>query len=80
MAANLKCIYGNTVKLLNLYTNETNEYDLVHYQSEKLEQNKISNYTSIGKAIWAKHEGTEVDVDFPNGAQRVRILSIENTK
>jgi transcription elongation GreA/GreB family factor len=52
----------------------------VHYQSEKLEQNKISNYTSIGKAIWAKHEGTEVDIDFPNGAQRVRILSIENTK
>jgi transcription elongation GreA/GreB family factor len=75
----LKCIYGNKVKLLNLRTNETSEYELVHYQSEKLKENKISNYTPIGKAIWAKEEGAVVSIDVAGkGLDSYRITSIEN--
>ena len=75
----LKCIYGNKVKLLNLRTNEPSEYELVNYQEEKLAQNKISNYTEIGKAVWAKEEGTEVIINMPDdGSDTYRIISIEN--
>lgn len=76
----LKCIYGNTVKLKNLRTGEENEYNLVTFQEEKLSQNHISNYTEIGKAIWAKHEGDEVDIEITGkGVDRYKITSIENT-
>lgn len=75
----LKCIYGNKVKLKNLVTQEITEYTLVNYAVEKLHQNRISNYTKIGRAIWAKHEGDEVIIDLPGkGKQRFRIEAIEN--
>lgn len=75
----LKCIYGNKVKLLNTRTEEVIEYELVNYQQEKLTQNKISNYTSIGKAIWAKEEGAEVIIDVPgSGRDTYRIVHIAN--
>jgi transcription elongation GreA/GreB family factor len=75
----LKCIYGNKVQLLNLRTNQTSEFELVHYNVEKLGENKISNYTPIGKAIWAKEEGAEVVIDVPNlGRDTYRIVHIQN--
>jgi transcription elongation GreA/GreB family factor len=78
MAANLKCIYGNKVKLKNLRTSEVSEYELVNYKDEKLKENKISNYTKIGRAIWAKHEGAEVEIETPISTDRYQIVSIEN--
>ena len=75
----LKCIYGNKVTLLNLRTNETFNYELVHYQSEKLAEGKISNYTAVGKAIWAKEEGAEVMIEIPGfGRDLYRIEKIVN--
>ncbi len=75
----LKCIYGNVVKLKNLRTNELSQYALVTYVEEKLDQNRISNYTEIGRAIWAKHEGDEVAIEIPGKPiDRYRIESIEN--
>lgn len=75
----LKCIYGNKVKLLNTRTDQTSEYELVPYQQEKLAQNKISNYTPVGKAIWAKEEGAEVIINVPGaGRDTYRIVQIQN--
>lgn len=75
----LKCIYGNKVKLLNLRTNETSEFELVNYQQEKLKEGKISNYTAVGKAIWAMEEGAEVAIAIPGvGRDIYRIVQIEN--
>ena len=75
----LKCIYGNKVQLLNLRTNETFNFELVTYRDEKLAENKISNYTAVGKAIWAKEEGAEVVIEIPGFAPAVyRIVKIEN--
>lgn len=75
----LKCIYGNKVTLLNLRTNETFNYELVHYQSEKLDDGKISNYTAVGKAIWAKEEGAEVMIEIPGfGRDLYRVTQIAN--
>lgn len=76
----LKCIYGNDVVVQNLTTNEKNKYTLVTFTDEVLNENKISNYTEIGRAIWAKHEGDEVEINLPRiGVQRYRILQISNT-
>jgi len=75
----LKCIYGNKVKIQNLRTNDVSEFTLVTFTDEVLNENKISNYTVIGRAIWAKHEGDEVEIAL-NGAKpdMYRIISIEN--
>lgn len=75
----LKCIYGNKVVLKNLRTGATSEFELVNYSREKLSENKISNYTPVGKAIWAKEEGFEVAIDMPGqGRDAYRIERIEN--
>jgi|APSaa5957512535_1039671.scaffolds.fasta_scaffold112517_2 transcription elongation GreA/GreB family factor len=75
----LKCIYGNKVKLRNLRTNDESNYELVTYTKEALDENKISNYTEIGNAIWAKHEGDEVEIEITGvGKDFYRIESIEN--
>lgn len=75
----LKCIYGNVVKLKNLSTSEISEYTLVTFTKEQLDQNRISNYTVIGRAIWAKEEGDEVEIEVPgHGTHRYQIVSIEN--
>lgn len=75
----LKCIYGNVVKLKNLRTGELSTYTLVTYVEEKLDQNRISNYTEVGHAIWAKHEGDEVAIEITGKPiDRYRIESIEN--
>lgn len=75
----LKCIYGNVVKLKNLRTNELSTYTLVNFLEEKLDQNRISNYTYIGKAIWAKHASDIVEIEIPGrGKDRFEIVSIEN--
>lgn len=75
----LKCIYGNKVLLKNLRTGASTSYELVSYQEEKLPLNKISNYTAVGKAIWAKEEGADVVIDIPGtGRDSYRIEKIEN--
>lgn len=75
----LKCIYGNKVKLKNLRTGDVSQYSLVNYQVENLRQNRISNYTEIGNAIWAKHEGDEVAIEIPGKpTDRYKIIEIEN--
>lgn len=76
----LKCIYGNDVVVKNLTSNEVQKYTLVSFSDEVLNENKISNYTEIGRAIWAKHEGDEVEINLPRiGMQRYKILEICNT-
>ena len=75
----LKCIYGNVVKIQNTKTMEVSTYALVNYTDEKLDQNRISNYTEIGRAIWAKEEGAVVTAEIAGkGKQSFKILSIEN--
>lgn len=75
----LKCIYGNKVVLQNLRTLETLEYELVTFNQEKLNENKISNYTKVGKAIWAKEEGAIVELDIPGkGFDQYKILEIDH--
>lgn len=75
----LKCIYGNKVKLQNLRTLETFEFELVNYNQEKLSENKISNYTKVGRAVWAKHEGDIVDIEMPGqGLDQYKIVEIDH--
>lgn len=75
----LKCIYGNKVKIQNMRTNETSDYTLVTYNEEKLKLGFISNYTEIGKAIWAKHEGDEVEISVSGKSKdKYKIVQIEN--
>ena len=73
----LKAIYGNKVTLQNIRTGDIHEYSLVTFNQEKLDQNIISNYTKVGKAIWAKEEGAIVDIDMPTGRDQFKITKID---
>lgn len=74
----LKCIYGNKVRLKNLRTGKLEEYTLVTFSEEKPGSGYISNYTELGRAIWAKHEGDEVSFTSAGKPQSYLIEKIEN--
>lgn len=75
----LKCIYGNKVKLQCLRTMETYQFELVTYTEEKLCDHKISNYTKVGRAIWAKEAGAVVKIDmFGKGTESYKIMEIDH--
>ncbi len=75
----LKCIYGNKVKLQSQRTMETYQFELVTYTEEKLADHKISNYTKVGRAIWAKEEGAIVNIDmFGKGPEAYKIVEIDH--
>lgn len=77
--AQLKCIYGNKVKLQSQRTMETYQFELVTFTEEKLADNKISNYTKVGKAIWAKEKGAMVNIDmFGKGVEAYKIVEIDH--
>lgn len=75
----LKCIYGNKIKLQNMKTQEIYAYELVTFSEEKLSENKISNYTRVGKAIWAKETNAVVQIDmFGQGQESYKIIEIDH--
>jgi len=75
----LKCIYGNKVKLQSQRTMETFQFELVTFTEEKLADHKISNYTKVGKAIWAKETGAIVSIDmFGKGLESYKIVEIDH--
>ncbi|MBF0105726.1 MAG: GreA/GreB family elongation factor [Deltaproteobacteria bacterium] len=73
----LRCIYGNKIKIKNLSTSEVSEYTLVTLTEEKPGENKISNYTEVGKAVWAKKEGDEVEIAYNHKKQKFKIIEID---
>ena len=67
---------GNTVKILDLDTNEELTYDIVGSHKANPMENRISNESPVGKALLGKKRGDEVEVKVKAGVLRFRILKI----
>ncbi len=71
-----KVVFGATVRLINLDTEETVLYQIVGDDEANLKEHKISIHSPIARALIGKLEGDAVDVTTPGGAISYEIANV----
>ena len=74
---NGKVIFGSTVTLVNLDTDEEVTYKIVGDDEADYKQGKISYSSPLARSVIAKEEGDEVDAKTPGGSVSYEILKVE---
>jgi transcription elongation factor GreA len=72
-----KVIFGTTVTLFNVDTEETVTYKIVGDDEADVKLKKISYASPIAKAIIGKEEGDEVAIQVPSGEVVYEIEKVE---
>ncbi|MBU0455942.1 MAG: transcription elongation factor GreA [Pseudomonadota bacterium] len=72
-----KVIFGTTVDLVNLETNDSITYKIVGDDESDISQNKISINSPIARALIGKEEGEEVEVIAPGGKISYEIALVK---
>ena len=72
-----KIYIGAIVTLHDLETEEQFQYQMVSPEEASYEENKLSIFAPIGKALMGHAEGVEVEIKVPAGILRYKILKIE---
>lgn len=73
-----KVIFGTTIKLLNLDTDEEVTYRIVGEDEASIKDGKISVNSPIARALVGKSEGDVVNVRTPGGDVEYEIDSVEH--
>ena len=74
---NDKVVFGATLTLINLESNESINYKIVGKDESNVSQGHISFTSPIGKALLGKEEGDVVTVRAPRGEIEYEIQTIE---
>jgi len=69
-------VFGKTVLLYNLETDEEIKYQLLGPYESEPENGRISVHSPLGQALIGKELGDEVTVKTPGGIQEFEILEI----
>jgi len=72
-----KVIFGSTVHLQNLDTNEKIEYKIVGKDEADLKQKLIYFRSPIGKGLIGKKKGDLVEIITPNGTKNFEISNVK---
>lgn len=75
---NGKVIFGVTVTLLNLDTDETVVYKIVGDDESNIKENKISIYSPVARSLIGKQVDDSVLIQIPLGQIEYEILSVEH--
>ena len=71
-----RCVFGTTVKLLNLSDDTETTYQIVGEVEADIELGKISCHSPIANALLGNEEGDEVTVKAPKGDILYEILEV----
>ncbi len=71
-----KVVFGATVVLLDLNTDEEKTYQIVGEDEADLKHNKISVTSPIARSLIGKEEGDEVTLQAPGGTHEFEILEV----
>ncbi|MDO6460805.1 transcription elongation factor GreA [Granulosicoccaceae sp. 1_MG-2023] len=77
MEPSSKVIFGTTVELLDLNTDETVEYQIVGEDEADIKQGKISVTSPFARAMVGKEEGDEIVVNAPGGSKEYEIVEVK---
>lgn len=72
-----RVIFGSTVTINDLDSDETNTYQIVGESEANIELSTISLTTPIAKALLKKEVGDVVEVETPGGIKEVEIVDIK---
>lgn len=72
-----RCVFGTTVKLLNLSDDTETIYQIVGEDEADIELGKISCHSPISSALLGNEEGDEVTVKAPIGDIIYEILEVQ---
>lgn len=72
-----KVIFGTTVTLLNLDTDEETTYRIVGDDEADFKQNLISVNSPIARGLIGKMEGDEVQISTPGGTKEFEIVEVQ---
>jgi transcription elongation factor GreA len=72
-----KIIFGATVKLMNLKTNQPVTYKIVGEDESDINKSKISFTSPISRALIGKFEGDTVQVQAPDGPISYEVFEVE---
>ena len=76
---NGKVIFGSTVSLQNLDTNESIEYKLVGKDEADLKKKLIFFQSPIGKGLIGKNKNDLVEISTPAGLKSFEIINVKYT-
>ncbi|MEM7451590.1 MAG: transcription elongation factor GreA, partial [Pseudomonadota bacterium] len=76
MTNNGKVIFGATVELLDLESDEQTVYQIVGEDEADIKEGRISVGSPIARALIGKTEGDEVTVAAPAGARDYEIVEV----
>ncbi|XID75243.1 transcription elongation factor GreA [Alkanindiges sp. WGS2144] len=72
-----RVVFGVTVEIENLDTEERRSYQLVGDDEADYKQNKISINSPIARGLIGKREGDEVRITTPGGEVEYEIMSVK---
>ncbi len=71
-----KVVFGATVDLVNIDTDEEATYQIVGIDEADLKEGKISYASPLGRAIIGKEEGDEIEFKAPGGTRNYEVLEV----
>lgn len=72
-----KIVFGATIELFNLDTEEEVRYQIVGEMEADIDQGLLSVTAPIARAMIGKEEGDVIQVDAPGGLVEYEILSVD---
>ena len=72
-----RVIFGSTVEIKDLETEENHKYQIVGEAEADIEMNTISLTTPIAQSLLKKELGDVVEVQTPSGLKEFEIINIE---
>lgn len=76
LKANGKVVFGSTVELMDLESDESVEYQIVGDDEADIKNGLVSVSSPIARALIGKNEGDEVTVQAPAGARDYEIVEV----
>lgn len=73
-----KVIFGTTVDILDVDTDDETFYKIVGDDEADIKQNKISVNSPIARGLIGKMEGDEVQIETPGGVRCYEILEVKH--
>lgn len=71
-----KVVFGSTVELLDLDTQETIRYQIVGEQEADIKNGRLSIASPIARALIGKHTADEVSLTVPGGRREFEIIAV----
>jgi len=71
-----RVVFGATLDLLNVSTDEKVTYQIVGDDEANIEEGKISVNSPIARALIGKEDGEIVDIKIPDGVHTYEILEV----